>query len=158
MAIEGPQTGDIRATLAISQEEARTGSSRTLNLPGGRRIIVPVRAGIRDGEEIRLRGQGDMGPYGGPPGDLILTVSIASPEQSGSQPNYPAGQGNATEFMPISPSPVSFPHYPNAPVEPTIASSPSYATPDITRERRKQRHRLFHLSANGRAFLPVLPC
>ncbi len=70
-----------------------------------------------------------MSPYGGPPGDLILTVSIASPEQSGSQPNYPAGQGNATEFMPIQPSPAPFPHYVNAPVEPTIASSPSYATP-----------------------------
>ena len=99
MAIEGPQTGDIRATLAISQAEAQTGSSRALNLPGGRRITVPVRAGIRDGEEIRLRGQGGPSWNGGPPGDLILTVSIATAEQFGSQPSYAAEQGGATEFI-----------------------------------------------------------
>ncbi|HJT56646.1 MAG TPA: DnaJ C-terminal domain-containing protein [Ktedonobacteraceae bacterium] len=129
MAIEGSQTGDIRATLAISQAEARTGSSRTLNLPGGRRITVPVRAGIRDGEEIRLRGQGDVARYGGPPGDLILTVSIASVEQFSSQSYYPAGQNNPTEFIPASPASNSYPGYPNSQVGPTVASSPQYAFP-----------------------------
>ncbi len=129
MAIEGPQTGDIRATLAISQDEARTGSSRTLNLPGGRRIVVPVRAGIHNGEEIRLRGQGDVTRYGGPPGDLILTVSIAAAEQFGSQPYFPAGQGNATEFIPAPPSSASYPNYPNAQAGPTVASSPGFPTP-----------------------------
>ena len=54
MAYEGPQGGDIRATLALSQSEAQTGSSRPLTLPGGRRISVPVRAGIRNGEQILL--------------------------------------------------------------------------------------------------------
>ena len=56
MAYQGPQNGDIRATLALSQSEARTGSSRTLTLPGGRRITVPVRAGIRNGEQLHLKG------------------------------------------------------------------------------------------------------
>ena len=77
MAFEGPQSGDIRATLALSQSEAQTGSSRTLTLPGGRRITVPVRAGIRNGELIRLKGLGEPAWSGGPAGDLILTVSIA---------------------------------------------------------------------------------
>ena len=58
MAYEGPQGGDIRATLALSQSESQTGSSRTLTLPGGRRITVPVRAGIRNGEQILLKGHG----------------------------------------------------------------------------------------------------
>jgi hypothetical protein len=34
MAFEGPQSGDIRATLALSQAEAQAGSSRILTLPG----------------------------------------------------------------------------------------------------------------------------
>ena len=128
MAIEGPQTGDIRATLAISQAESQTGSSRTLNLPGGRRITVPVRAGIRDGEEIRLRGQGELSSYGGPPGDLILTVSIAPAEQSGSQPYYSAVQGGPTEFMPAPtyPPPGSYPDFPNSSVGQTVAATPGY--------------------------------
>ncbi|HEX6481528.1 MAG TPA: DnaJ C-terminal domain-containing protein [Ktedonobacteraceae bacterium] len=128
MAIEGPQTGDIRATLAISQAEAQTGSSRALNLPGGRRITVPVRAGIRDGEEIRLRGQGEMPSQGGPPGDLILTVSIAPAEESGSQPYYPVVQGGPTEFMPAPtyPPPGSYPGFPNSSAGQTVAATPGY--------------------------------
>ncbi len=130
MAIEGPQTGDIRATLAISQAEARTGSSRTLNLPGGRRITVPVRAGIRDGEEIRLRGQGEPSWNGGPPGDLILTVSIATAEQFGSQSYYAPEQAGATEFMSAPPYPsASNPNFPNAPVGPAVVSSSNYPPP-----------------------------
>ena len=88
MAYEGPQSGDIRATLALSQSEAQTGSSRTLTLPGGRRITVPVRAGIHNGEQILLKGMGEPVWPGGPNGDLILTVSIAQSEQYGSQPNF----------------------------------------------------------------------
>jgi hypothetical protein len=130
MAIEGPQTGDIRATLAISQAEVRTGSSRTLNLPGGRRITVPVRAGIRDGEEIRLRGQGEPSWNGGPPGDLILTISIATAEQFGSQPYYTPEQAGATEFMSAPPYPsASHPNFPNAPAGPAVVSSSNYPPP-----------------------------
>jgi molecular chaperone DnaJ len=37
---------------------------------------VQIPAGISDGEQIRLKGQGDKSPSGGPPGNLILTVRI----------------------------------------------------------------------------------
>ncbi len=102
MAFEGPQSGDIRATLAISQSEAQVGSSRTLTLPGGRRITVPVRAGIRNGEEIRLKGQGEPVWAGGPIGDLILTVSIPPSEQFGSQANFIDDPSSPTDFIPAS--------------------------------------------------------
>ncbi|HYX51595.1 MAG TPA: DnaJ C-terminal domain-containing protein, partial [Ktedonobacteraceae bacterium] len=88
MAYEGPQSGNIRATLALSQSEAQNGSSRTLTLPGGRQITVPVRAGIRNGEQILLRGMGEPAWSGGPAGDLILTVAIAPSGQYGSQPDF----------------------------------------------------------------------
>jgi DnaJ C terminal domain len=137
MAFEGPQSGDIRATLALSQAEAQTGSSRTLTLPGGRRITVPVRAGIRDGEVIRLNGQGEPAWSGGPVGDLILTVSIPPSGQygSGSQPNFVDDPSAPTDYIqPPSPKPSTYPSsYPLPastpnynPYAPTASPSPNY--------------------------------
>jgi molecular chaperone DnaJ len=37
-------------------------------------ITVKVPAGVRDGNYIPLRGMGDAGPRGGPPGDLIVLI------------------------------------------------------------------------------------
>ena len=124
MAYEGPQSGDIRATLALSQAEAQSGSSRTLTLPGGRRITVPVRAGIRDGEEIRLKGQGEPAWVGGPVGDLILTASIAAPSgQYYGQPGFVDEPASPTDYM-QAPSSLPTPSYPMP--NPTPISNPNY--------------------------------
>jgi len=40
------------------------------------RLQVKVPLGIEDGAYLALRGQGEDGPYGGPPGDLYVTVKI----------------------------------------------------------------------------------
>lgn len=82
------QPGDIRATLAVSQEEARFGGSRVINLPGGRTATVVVPAGTRDGEELRLTGQGAANGAGGGSGDLILRVSVVKSESRGVDDNY----------------------------------------------------------------------
>lgn len=76
MALQNAQPEDIRATLAVSQEEAQTGGSRAINLAGGRTVTVTVPAGIRDGEELRLPGQGNASTTGGAPGDPILRVMV----------------------------------------------------------------------------------
>jgi hypothetical protein len=121
MAFEEPQSGDIRATLALSQSEAQFGSSRTLTLPGGRRINVPVRAGILNGEEIRLKGQGEPAWTGGPIGDLILTVAIAPSGQYGSQSNSIDNPYSPTDFIP-SPLPPTM----QSPGYPPPTSAPDY--------------------------------
>ena len=127
MAFEGPQAGDIRATLALSQAEAQVGSSRTLTLPGGRRITVPIRAGIRDGEEIRLKGQGEETWPGGPVGDLILTVSLPTVEQYAQQPFYGDNPGSPTDFIAPPPLP-PFATYasPSGATYPATGSYPNY--------------------------------
>lgn len=43
-----------------------------------REIEVKVPAGVDDGGKIRLRGEGEAGSNGAPPGDLILTVRVAN--------------------------------------------------------------------------------
>ncbi len=42
-----------------------------------KRISIKIPRGISDGKRIRLRGQGQPGTSGGPPGDLIIKVNIA---------------------------------------------------------------------------------
>ncbi len=67
---------DIRATIAVSRNEIASGTTRTLNLPGGRRITVPIPSGIPDGQVIRFESQGDT-VSDGTTGALVLTISIA---------------------------------------------------------------------------------
>lgn len=42
-----------------------------------KRLSITVPKGIEDGGKIRLRGQGQPGASGGPPGDLIIRVNVA---------------------------------------------------------------------------------
>lgn len=122
MAFQDTHYGDIRATLAISQYEARNGGSRVVNLPGGRAVTVTVPAGINDGEEIRLRGQGDAGSPGGVAGDLILRVSVIAAERIENQGS--AEQSMPTEALPLSALP------PQPPVHTEYAAGGSgYAPP-----------------------------
>jgi serine/threonine protein kinase/photosystem II stability/assembly factor-like uncharacterized protein len=68
-------TADRRATLAISADEARSGTSRVLTLPGGRTITVQIPPGSQPGQVITLTGLGEnLGP--GQTGDLYLTLSV----------------------------------------------------------------------------------
>src|SRR6266581_2298813 len=109
MVPEEQQIGDLRATLALSQAEALTGTRRTLNLPGGHQVTVPILAGIRDGQQIRLEGQGAPNSTGESRGALILTIAIAHAEQSGSQSSPPEEIDRPTQMIQAPP-----PQFPSA--------------------------------------------
>ena len=71
-----PPGRDVTATATITLEEAAKGTTRRVQLPTGKELEVKVPAGLTDGQQIRLKGQGLAMP-GGKAGDVLITVSIA---------------------------------------------------------------------------------
>src|SRR5258708_8882964 len=57
--------GDSYATLAISEEEVRSGTNRILTLPGGRRVRIRLPAGILDGQIMSVKDQSKVTNGGG---------------------------------------------------------------------------------------------
>jgi len=113
--LEEQHSGDIHATLTLSYSEALNGAARTLTLPGGRQVSVSIPAGVRDGQEIRLAGQGATHSGGGPAGALILTVAVAAADYLSDPSFSPPGTDYPTELIAPPPPPPasSFPAYPS---------------------------------------------
>jgi DnaJ-class molecular chaperone len=66
---------DVKAALTVTLPEAAHGVTQRVHLPSGKDVEVKIPAGIADGQQVRLRGQGMPGPGG--TGDVLITVSIA---------------------------------------------------------------------------------
>ena len=67
---------DVGAVVTVSLRQAIKGASARVALPTGRTLEVSIPAGIEDGRQIRLKGQGQPSPNGGSPGDAIVSVKV----------------------------------------------------------------------------------
>jgi len=73
---------DAYYSLRISFLDAVNGATRRVSLPDGRTLDVSVPAGVKDGQVLRLKGQGRQG-YGDDTadtslkGDALITITIA---------------------------------------------------------------------------------
>lgn len=93
-ARSGPRRGgDLEAAMTVSLRESIMGGERQITVerpdPLGdpneasralRRVQLKVKIppGIEDGQTIRLAGQGNPGSHGGPTGDLLIHIEVAS--------------------------------------------------------------------------------
>src|SRR6266571_1658587 len=79
-------SGDIlRATLVISETEAKKGTLRTINIPSGRRITVSVPKGAYDGQILRREGFSDQYPTD-TTDVLYLTIAVSQTKAGSSAP------------------------------------------------------------------------
>jgi DnaJ-class molecular chaperone len=73
---QGQQKGaDATLSLTVTLEESVSGAKKRVTVPSGKEIEVTIPAGVADGQQIRLRGQGFAGPI---PGDVIVTIRLAA--------------------------------------------------------------------------------
>jgi len=68
---------DHQLKIEIGFAEAARGGTRRVNLPDGRSVDVRIPAGIEEGKQIRLKGQGPRGS-GVEPGDVLIEVRVAA--------------------------------------------------------------------------------
>src|SRR5271170_3783529 len=68
---------DMNVSVTVPLATIARGGSIRVALPTGKILDVAVPAGIEEGKSIRLRGQGNAGHRGAPPGDVIVTVTYA---------------------------------------------------------------------------------
>jgi DnaJ-class molecular chaperone len=64
--------------LSVSFLEAARGGERMLAMPDGSDLKVTIPAGLKDGQSLRLKGQGDGGLNGGPAGDALIEITVES--------------------------------------------------------------------------------
>jgi DnaJ-class molecular chaperone len=72
-----PRKGaDVQFQTTVSLEEAALGGNRRVVIDD-KQLDVRIPPGVKDGQQIRLRGQGQQGERGGPPGDALISITIA---------------------------------------------------------------------------------
>lgn len=81
-----PKRGeDIETEITVKLEEAFNGSEKKISLKTVegkmKKFTVKVPEGIRNGEKIRLLGQGRLGENGGKNGDLFIKINIDNNEK-----------------------------------------------------------------------------
>ncbi|WP_110655984.1 DnaJ C-terminal domain-containing protein [Salinicola halimionae] len=100
---------DHHAKVSVALEDAYRGATRTLTLQSGevdtegrlrprqRTLKVRIPKGVKQGQRIRLGGQGEPGTRGGPAGDLYLEIEF-DPHQ-----RYQVEGRDVTLRLPVAP-------------------------------------------------------
>ena len=77
---QGPRVArgeDFPVAVTVSFGEAIQGGTRRVILQNGEQIDVKIPAGLKEGQQIRVKGRGGAGKGGGPNGDVLIQAHIA---------------------------------------------------------------------------------
>jgi DnaJ-class molecular chaperone len=69
---------DLGYRLTIDFLDAVNGAKTQMTLPGGSTLEVAIPPGVQAGQTLRLRGKGQAGQGGGPPGDALVEIEVRS--------------------------------------------------------------------------------
>lgn len=69
---------DFQIAVTVSFAEAIQGGTRRIVLQNGEQIDVKIPAGLREGQQIRVKGRGGAGRNGGPAGDILIQAHVAA--------------------------------------------------------------------------------
>jgi DnaJ-class molecular chaperone len=72
---------DVNLTATVTLEEAHAGGSVPLRMPTGKTLNVKLPEKVEEGQQIRLKGQGNASPLSGEAGDAIVTVKFERHKQ-----------------------------------------------------------------------------
>lgn len=86
---------DLTSTARLPFRQAVSGDTMNL-VVNGTTTKVRIPPGVKDGQKIRIPGKGEPGLNGGPPGDLVVTVSVEP------HPVFGISGDNLTITVPIS--------------------------------------------------------
>lgn len=95
--------GDLQSEVTLEFVEALRGAEKELSFAvpgvsdGHKSLKVRIPAGVKDGDHIRLKGQGLPGAGGGEAGNLVLTVHVRS------HPHFWREQNDLHLNLPITP-------------------------------------------------------
>ena len=67
---------DITYTFAVDFTEAINGAKKRVTMADGKTLDITVPPGLKDGQTLRLRGQGQPGLGGGDPGDVLVVTHV----------------------------------------------------------------------------------
>lgn len=71
-----PKGGNTSYTLKVTLIEALNGATKRVGLTNGKTLDVRIPPGTETGKVLRLKGQGQPGPAGAPPGDALIEVVV----------------------------------------------------------------------------------
>ena len=71
-----PRGADITATAAVTLEQLAKGEKARVELPTGKTLEFAIPPGTKPAKVLRLKGQGQASPLGGPAGDTLVTVEF----------------------------------------------------------------------------------
>lgn len=80
---QGSRGADLRYTLTITLEEAATGGEKRISFvrqkgekEDSAKLSITVPAGVKAGQRLKLRGEGDTPPGSAKPGDLYVIINF----------------------------------------------------------------------------------
>jgi len=71
---------DINYDLTVTFAESVQGAKRRVRLPNNAKLDVKVPAGVKEDQQIRLKGQGNPGKAGAGAGDARITIHVSAHE------------------------------------------------------------------------------